>query len=69
MRARGRSAIGLVAAALVPYAAPVRAQEGGGIAGRWAVTWAQAVRHNRDGTLDVQKWGDATLVLVAWTAR
>lgn len=32
-------------------------------AGSWRVTWAQAVRNNRDGTQEIQKWGDATLIL------
>jgi len=33
------------------------------VSGSWNVTWAQAVRNNRDGTQEIQKWGDATLSL------
>ncbi|MDA0313489.1 MAG: hypothetical protein O2992_15445 [Gemmatimonadetes bacterium] len=29
----------------------------------WNVTWAQAVRINRDGPVEIQKWGDAELAL------
>lgn len=32
-------------------------------AGAWRVDWAQAVRNNRDGTLEIQKWGGAELQL------
>ena len=63
----------LVAAALL-FAAPAAAQD---VSGTWDVTWAQAVRNNADGSMDVQKWGEATLVLVqkgervtgTWTTR
>ena len=34
-----------------------------GVSGAWDVTWAQAVRNNRDGSMEVQRWGDAALVL------
>lgn len=33
------------------------------LAGRWSVTWAQAVRVNPDGSLEIQRWGDAELIL------
>ena len=51
-------ALDLVAGAA--FAAPSGAQD---VSGSWDVTWAQAVRYNRDGTSDVQRWGKARLVL------
>ena len=33
------------------------------LAGLWEVRWAQAIRNNRDGTVDIQRWGDAILDL------
>ena len=39
---------------------PATAQD---LSGSWEVTWAQAVRYNRDGTSEVQRWGKARLTL------
>jgi len=33
------------------------------VSGAWGVTWAQAVRNNPDGSMEIQRWGDAELVL------
>lgn len=33
------------------------------VSGTWDVRWAQGVRVNRDGTVEIQRWGDAELVL------
>lgn len=35
------------------------------IEGRWDVRWAQAIRNNADGTVEIQRWGDAILDLSA----
>ena len=50
----------LVLLLAVTWPRPMAAQD---VAGTWTVTWAQAVRNNRDGTQEIQKWGDAVLVL------
>ncbi|MCH7992558.1 MAG: hypothetical protein IIC35_09100 [Gemmatimonadetes bacterium] len=34
------------------------------LSGDWDVRWAQAVRVNRDGTVEIQSWGSADLSLV-----
>lgn len=39
------------------------------VEGRWEVRWAQAVRNNGDGSMEVQRWGDATLELSVDGAR
>jgi hypothetical protein len=33
------------------------------VSGTWDVRWAQGVRVNRDGSVEIQRWGDAELVL------
>lgn len=33
------------------------------VSGTWEVTWAQAVRYEGDGSLEVQRWGEALLEL------
>lgn len=33
------------------------------VAGAWNVRWAQAIRVNRDAPIEIQRWGDAELVL------
>lgn len=33
------------------------------VTGVWDVRWAQAVRINRDGSVEIQRWGDAELAL------
>jgi hypothetical protein len=33
------------------------------VAGDWDVRWAQAIRVNGDGSVEIQGWGDATLTL------
>ncbi len=33
------------------------------IDGSWQVRWAQAVRTHADGSMEIQRWGDAELVL------
>lgn len=42
---------------------PPEAPAASSIDGRWAVTWAQAVRIEPDGTTTVQRWGDGVLEL------
>ena len=32
------------------------------LVGEWDVRWASAIRHNTDGSVEVQKWGDALMV-------
>ena len=32
--------------------------------GVWAVDWPRAVRYERDGTMEIQAWGEAVLTLV-----
>lgn len=56
-RARGILA-GLSLLAVI--APPILAQD---VTGAWDVRWAQAVRVNGDGSVEIQKWGDAELVL------
>lgn len=48
---------------LVLAALPPRRAAAQDVSGTWDVTWAQAVRINRDGSVEIQKWGPATLVL------
>lgn len=59
----GSSRLLVVAAVLALAARPVGAQEAPDIAGTWDVRWAQAVRVNRDLSVEVQGWGDAILQL------
>ena len=33
------------------------------LSGAWDVTWAQAVRFERDGSMEIQRWAEAGLVL------
>ncbi|MEM7416737.1 MAG: hypothetical protein AAF389_14625 [Gemmatimonadota bacterium] len=33
------------------------------IEGRWDVRWAQGIRNNADGSIEIQRWGDAVLDL------
>ena len=39
---------------------PAAAQE---VNGTWKVTWAQGIRVERDGSVEVERWGEATLDL------
>jgi hypothetical protein len=48
------------AAVLALAPAPALAQD---VSGDWEVRWAQAIRVNGDGTVEVQGWGDAALTL------
>lgn len=57
---RALAVVALAAAALPAWTARANAQEP---AGRWDVTWAQAVRRDRDGSVEIQRWGEARLVL------
>ena len=49
-----------VTVSLLALVTPASSQE---IEGVWDVRWAQAVRVNADGSVEIQRWGDATLVL------
>lgn len=49
-----------LAATLVLVPAPALTQD---VSGDWEVRWAQAIRVNGDGTVEIQRWGDATLTL------
>lgn len=68
------SGVGVALATLIAPAALLAAQD---VSGHWDVTWAQAVRNERDGTMTIQKWGEATLELTqegdrvtgTWTTR
>ena len=55
-------AVTLLLAVLAPWwtATEAEAQD---LNGEWDVRWAQAVRVNADGTVEVQRWGDASLAL------
>ncbi|MCH7565669.1 MAG: hypothetical protein IH968_17790 [Gemmatimonadetes bacterium] len=44
-------------------AAPRRATaSAAGLTGEWDARWASGVRHNLDGSIEVQRWGDALMV-------
>jgi hypothetical protein len=67
------SAVALVLAALLtPRAAPAQGATSG-----WEVRFAQSVRTNQDGSMDILRWGEATLALRqagdsiegSWTTR
>jgi len=49
----------MVVAALA-LGAPCAAQD---VSGIWGVTWAQGIRVQRDGSVEVESWGEATLDL------
>lgn len=55
------TAAGLGLLLLIGTVADVRAQD---VSGDWDVRWAQAVRVESDGSVEVQAWGDAELHLV-----
>ena len=57
----GRIDVALLIGALLASApAPGKAQD---VSGDWDVRWAQAIRVNTDGTVEIQAWGDAELSL------
>jgi hypothetical protein len=49
-------------AAATALAAPLAASAQA-VSGTWDVTWAQAVRYERDGSMEIQRWGEALLEL------
>ncbi len=48
---------------LVLTASPFKRAGAQDVSGTWHATWARAVRTNRDGSMEIQKWDAATLVL------
>jgi len=49
-----------VVVAALTITAPCAAQD---LTGAWKVTWAQGIRVQRDGAVEVESWGDAVLDL------
>lgn len=62
IRPNARSLTGLLCLLLILPATPVQAiaQE---VSGTWQARWAQAVRTHADGSMEIQRWGDAQLVI------
>lgn len=59
-RRRAVACTGLLLLALAAAPVPMVAQDA---SGTWRVRWAQAVRTHADGSMEIQRWGDAELVI------